>query len=147
MDKRVQRGCMERSTVRCWCTVCRDTLYTSSMCAWCTVYIRRGAASQRVQCDRGIPAVSYRRMSDCVGPKPRKKQRLVSVGLVGAAYSGSPERAAPVAPASQACVRSIHWFSNGTASFDLSNALLVQIFAIVSISTSHYGSSAIETAD
>jgi hypothetical protein len=95
----------------------------------------------------GISAVSYRRMSDCVGPRSRKIQRLVSVGPVGAAYSGSPEQAAPVAPASLACVRSIHSFSNDTASFDLSNALLVQIFAIVSISTSHYGSSAIETAD
>ena len=96
---------------------------------------------------RGIPAVSYTRMSDCVGPRSRKNQRLVSVGLVGAAYSGSPERAAPVAPVSQTGVRSLQSFSNDTASFDLSNALLVQIFAIVSISTPHYGSSAIETAD
>ena len=107
----------------------------------------RSAASQRVQCDRGIPAVSCRRMSECAGLKSRKNQRLISVGPVGAAYSGSPEQAAPVAPVSQTGVRSIHWFSNGTASFDLSNALLVQTFAIVSISTPHYGSSAIETAD
>ena len=62
--------------MRCWCTVCRDTLYTSSMCAWCTVYIR-SAASQRVQCDRGIPAVSYRRMSDCVGPRSRKSTAYI----------------------------------------------------------------------
>ena len=146
MYKRVQRGCMERSTVRCWCTVCRDTLYTSSMCAWCTVYIR-SAASQRVQCDRGIPAVSYRRMSACVGPRSRKSTACIRWTSRRCLQWLSPEQAAPVAPASLACVQSIHSFSNNTASFDLSNALLVQIFAIVSISTSHYGSSAIETAD
>ena len=83
-----------------------EACYTLAVCVHGARCICRGAASQRVQCDRGIPAVSYRRMSDCVGPKSRKIQRLSSVGPVGAAYSGSPEQAAPVAPASQACVRS-----------------------------------------
>jgi hypothetical protein len=133
-----------------------EACYTRAGCVYMVHDVYAGVQQARGHSVRGgirnayhgIQAVSYRHMYACVGPRSRKINGFypLGVGPVGAACSGSPEQAAPVAPASQACVRSIHSFSNGTVSFALSNALLVQIFAIVSISTLHYDSSAIETA-